>query len=169
VIDEIKAGSILIKESTQLPETVQIESSPCVRGWQVVKDFDVHGMDRKIRKAGWSFFSLAGEIQALAFGADKPLMIRRAIMRILHSPQSQKFNALEITHVRSKRFLGVRYLRVSAQSRNIQRSLFLVPAAGTRKQSQTTSAAAGTTGWNTISPKGLPFRAAGPRAKLHQA
>jgi len=48
---------------------------------------------------------------------------RRTIEEILARLKSEKFNSLEITRVASeasKRFLGVRLVTVSAQSRHIQ-------------------------------------------------
>jgi hypothetical protein len=51
--DTIKPGTILIKEGTLLPETLQFESESCVPGWRLVKDLDRCGLAGKIHKAGW--------------------------------------------------------------------------------------------------------------------
>jgi hypothetical protein len=129
--ETIKTGTILIKEDTLQPETLRFESESCVPGWRLVKDLDGYGLDRKIRAAGWTFFRLAGEITATVFGIDEEKMARRAIERILMNPKLEKFNSLEITRVApvaSKRFLGVRYVTVSAHSRHIQESLLLFRA-----------------------------------------
>ena len=129
--ETIKAGTILIKEGTLLPEDLRVESDSCVPGWRLVKDLDGYGLDRKIHEAGWTFFCLAGETKATVFGSDGEKMVRRAIERILGDPRSEKFNSLEIVRVAlvpSKRFLGVRYATVSAQSRHIQETLVLSPA-----------------------------------------
>ncbi len=126
--DTIKTGTILIKEGTLLPGALRFESEPCVPGWRLVKDLDGYGLDRKIHGAGWTFFCLAGEIGATVFGFDGQKTIRRAVERILANPKSERFNSLEITRVASKRFLGVPYASVSAQSRHIQESLVLFRA-----------------------------------------
>src|SRR5882672_513129 len=123
--DTIKPGTILIKEGTRLPEAVRFESEPCVPGWRLVKDLDGCGLDRKIRDAGWTFFCLAGQRGATVFGIDEQKALSRAVEQILASPESTEFNSLEIMRVASetsKRFLGVRYVTVSAQSRHIQAS-----------------------------------------------
>jgi hypothetical protein len=133
VQEAIRAGAILIKEGTILPEALQIESEPCVPGWGLVKDFDGCGLDRVIWENGWTFFCLAGEIRSIAFGIDEPRMVRRAIERILANPKSETYNSLEITRVASKRFLGVPYMSVGAQSRHIQESLFLMHTKGLAK------------------------------------
>ena len=121
--DTIKTGTILIKEGTLLPESLRFESESCAPGWRLVQNLDRYELDRKIREAGWTFFYLAGEIRATVFGIDEEKMVRRTIEEILARLKLEKFNSLEITRVASeasKRFLGVRYVTVSAQSRHIQ-------------------------------------------------
>ena len=129
--DAIETGTILIKEGTLLPEALRFESEPYAPGWRLVKNIDGYGLDRKIHEAGWTFFCLAGETKATVFGIDEEKMVRRAVRQILAKLKSEKFNSLEITRVTSvasKRFLGVRYVTVSAQSRHIQESLVLFRA-----------------------------------------
>jgi len=126
--ETIKTGTILIKEGTFLPDALQFESEPCATGWRLVKDLDGYGLERKIHEAGWTFFCLAGEIEATVFGLEGQETVRRAVKRILAKLKSEKFNSLEITRVASKRFLGVPYASVSARSRHIQESLVLFRA-----------------------------------------
>jgi hypothetical protein len=130
------AMAILIREGTRLPANVSIESEAFLPGWRLIKGLDGYALDRKIRDAGWTFFCLAGETRATVFGIDGAKMVRRAIEqilgnRVLANPKREKFNSLEITQVAavaSKRFLGVRYVTVSARTRHIQEGLGLVPA-----------------------------------------
>ena len=143
--DTIKPGTILIKEGTLLPEAVRFESEPCVPGWRLVKDLDGCGLDRKIRDAGWTFFCLAGQLGATVFGIDEQKTLSRAVGQILANLESAEFNSLEIMRVTSeasKRFLGVRYVTVSAQSRHIQESAFLFGAKDlpVRDRAQSTAA-----------------------------
>jgi hypothetical protein len=124
--DTIKTGTILIKEGTLLPEVVlRFESEPCAPGWRLVKNLDGDGLGRKIHEAGWTFSWRAGEIGATVFGLDEQKTLRRAVGQILANLESAEFNTLEIMRVTSeasKRFLGVRYVTVSALSRHIQES-----------------------------------------------
>jgi len=125
VPDTIKPGTILIKEGALLPETMRFESESCLPGWRLVKDLDGCGLDRKIREAGWTFFRVAGQLGATVFGLDEQKTARRALEQILANLESAELNCLEIMRVASepsKRFLGVRYVTVSAQSRHIQAS-----------------------------------------------
>jgi hypothetical protein len=129
--DTIKTGTILIKEGTLLPESVRFESEPCAPGWRLVKNLDRYGLDRKIHEAGWTFSWRPGEIGATVFGLDEQKTLRRAVEQILANLESAEFNSLEIMRVASEasmRFLGVHYVTVSAQSRDIQESASLFKA-----------------------------------------
>ncbi len=123
--ETLKAGSVLIKEGIPLPKGLHIGSDPYVPGWRLVRNFDGPALDSAVRQAGWTFFRLAGEIKAAVFGFDTEKTARRAVARILAKPRSKQFNSLAITEVISKRLLGIPYVRVVAQSRHIQESLFL--------------------------------------------
>jgi hypothetical protein len=123
--DTIKRGTILIKEGTLLPEVLRFESELCAPGWRLVKNLDGYGLGRKIHEAGWTFAWRPGEIGATLFGLDEQMTLRRAVEQILANLESAEFNSLEIKRVASeasKRFQGVCYVTVSAQSRDIQES-----------------------------------------------
>ncbi len=143
--DTIKTRTILIKEGTLLPEALRFETEPYVPGWRSVKNLDGYGLDREIHEAGWTFFCLAGETRATVFGIDGEKMVRTAIERIVANPKSEKFNSLEIVRlalVASKRFLGVCYVTVSAQSRHIQKSAILSRDKGLQEWDRASVAAA---------------------------
>jgi hypothetical protein len=126
--DVTEAGRIFIREGTPLPDTLQFESEPYTPGWRSVQSVDGYGLGRKIHDAGWTFFCLAYETKATVFGIDGEKMVRRAIERIMANRELEKFNSLEIVRVASlasKRFLGIRHVTVSAQSRHIQESLVI--------------------------------------------
>jgi hypothetical protein len=127
VLNAIEAGRIFIREGTALPKTLPLESEPYMSGWRSVESLNGYGLGRKIHDAGWTFFCLAYETKATVFGMDAGKMVHRAIERILASceAEAEKFNSLEIVRVawwNSKRFLGIRHVTVSAQSRHIQES-----------------------------------------------
>jgi hypothetical protein len=143
--DSIKTGTILIKEGTLLPEVLRFESEPCTPGWRLVKNLDGYGLGRKIHEAGWTFSSRAGAIGATVFGLDEQKTLRRAVEQILANLESAEFNSLEIMRVASeasKRFVGVRYVTVSAQSRDIQESAILFRAKDLPVRDRARSAAA---------------------------
>lgn len=127
--DVIGAGTILLREGTSLPETLQLESEAYLPGWRLVKNLAALGLGRKLQEAGWSFFCLAGDSNATVFGFGEEKTVRRAVERILGKRDCKNFNGLEVTRVSSsvsKRFLGVIHVTLSAHSRHIQESVFLV-------------------------------------------
>ena len=125
MLNAIEEGRIFIREGAALPKTLQIESEPYMSGWRSVQSLDGYGLGRKIHDAQWTFFFLAYETKATVFGIDEEKMVRRAIERILANRKLEEFNSLEFVRVASKRFLGIRHVTVSAQSRHIQESPFL--------------------------------------------
>lgn len=143
--DTIKTGTILIKEGTLLSEDLRFESEPCALGWRLVQNLDGSGLDRKIHEAGCTFSWRAGEIGATVFGIDEQKTLRRAVEQILANLESAEFNSLEIMRVASeasKRFLGVRYVTVSAKSGHIQESAPLFRAKDLQGRDRARSAAA---------------------------
>jgi hypothetical protein len=53
--DTIKAGSILMQAGTLAPESLRVEAELYWQGWEMIQDCDGDVLDRKIRRAGWSF------------------------------------------------------------------------------------------------------------------
>lgn len=153
--DEIKTGTVLIKEGALLPEALRFEGESCVPGWRSVRDLNGYALDRKVREAGWTFFFLAGEIRTIAFGADEQSTVRRAMRRILANPRSKQFNSLEITRVASKRFLGLPYMRVGAHTRHVQEGLILFSAERTQESGGTKLTATRAKAWGLTSTKAL--------------
>ncbi len=126
--EKITTGTILIKEGTPLPECLRLESEPYLRGWRLVENLNSRGLDRKIREAGWTFFYMAGGVNATAVGSDLERTTRRAIKKVIGSMELDGFNCLEIAQVVEKHFLGLPYVTVSAHPRHIQESMFLFHA-----------------------------------------
>jgi hypothetical protein len=122
------SGTILIREDTLLPAGLVVDSEVFLSGWRIVKNLDRSALTRKIERANWNFFYLAGEIRATVLGRDRPGTLRRAVKRVLAKQEGRKFNSLEITKVVSKRFLGIPFMSVTAHSRHIQQGIGLVPA-----------------------------------------
>jgi hypothetical protein len=121
----IEIGTLLVKAGTLLPESLHLESDPYLKGWRLVKNLDSSGMDRKLCEAGWTFFYMAGEVNAIVFGCDSEKKTRRAVKKVITNMKSDRFNCLEISQVAAKGFLGLPYVTVSAHPRHIQESMFL--------------------------------------------
>lgn len=131
----VQAGAILMQDWPGMPQIVGLESEPCFEDWSLVKVLDGFALDRKIHAAGWNFFFMAAEVRAMFFGSLKPAKVRSALKRILAKTKPQHFNALEVTAIVARHFLGVPYVTVSAHSRHIQHSCNL-DSAELRRASQ---------------------------------
>ena len=125
----VQTGTILIKESPLTPGLFGLEIESYSEKWSMVKTLDGFGVEHKISGAGWHFFFMAAEVKAMFFGAARAKKIQNALQRIFGKIKTetgqQPLNALEITGIATKRFLGVPYTIVSAHSRHIQRSCYL--------------------------------------------
>jgi len=126
--EKIKVGMILIKEGTPLPGSLQLESEPYLKGWRLVKNLGSSGMDRKLCEAGWTFFYMAGELNAMVFGSDSGKTTRRAVKKVIAGMKSDRFNCLEISQVAARAFVGLPYETVAVHPRHIQESVFLFHA-----------------------------------------
>jgi len=127
----IEVGTLFIKEGTHVPETLSIESDPYLKGWSRVKNLSCPGLDRKLSEVGWTFFFMAGEVSAMAFGSNSKRTIRRAVGNVIANMRSGRFNCLEISRVEAKSFLGLPYVTVAGHPRHVQESVYLFQAKGT--------------------------------------
>ena len=105
-----KSGRSSLRQGTPLPEGLRLESDPYLKGWERVKNLGSSGLDRKLSEAGWSFFYMAGEVNAMAFGSNSEKTIRRAVKSVIANMKSDRFNCLEISRVAAKSFLGLPYV-----------------------------------------------------------
>src|SRR5579884_4257789 len=125
----VQVGSILVKESlmpTLLGLGIEdLDVERYSEDWNLVRTLDGFALDRKIRGAGWNFFFMVGEVKTVFYGAIGAKKIQNALHRIFEKITEKPYNALEITGIVRKRFLGVPYTIVSAHSRHIQQSCYL--------------------------------------------
>ena len=121
----IHVGTILIEESSLTAGLFGLEIEHSWGNWNAVKTLDGFALDRKIRDAGWNFFFMAGEVKAVFLGAIEAKKIQNALQRIISKRRHEPYNALEVTGIVAKRFLGVPYTIISAHSRHIQQSCYL--------------------------------------------
>ena len=128
----VQVGSILIEEGPRLKQLLGLESVPYSGDWSLVDAPDGLALDRQIRASGWNFFFMADEVTAMFLGPLGPQKIQNALKRILAKLVPKHFNALEVTKIMAKRFLGVPYTVVSAHSRHIQQSCYLDDTAARR-------------------------------------
>jgi hypothetical protein len=119
------AGTLFIREDTIFPGGLIIETETFLPGWRAVRNCDGYRLGRKIEELKWNFFYLAGELKAIVLGRQGPASLRRALRSILAKPAARKFNSLEIREIRSRWFLGIPFVIVTANFRHIQQGLAL--------------------------------------------
>ena len=115
-----------MKDGTPLPEGLDASSNALLPGWRTFANLNGYALTRKIEASNWHFFCLAGAPRASALGGDRQTTLQRAVKQILAKTANEKYNALEVTKITAKRFLGVPYLRVCAHLRHIQEGILLV-------------------------------------------
>ena len=122
--EDIAAGSVLIKSSLRLPESVRFASKQygC---WKLLAGVGRFAAERKLSEVGWNFFFVVPEATRSTLSSNRSKALRRALKKILSTPEAQNLNALEIVGVTTRRFLGLHYAKVVAYPRHIKRSSFL--------------------------------------------
>jgi hypothetical protein len=121
----VQVGTILLESQPVMAQALELESEPYAGNWSLVKALDGFALDHKIRDAGGNFFFMAAEVRTMFFGAIGAEKIRNALRRILGKVKQEHFNALEVTGIVAKRFLGIPYTVVMAHSRHVQQSCTL--------------------------------------------
>ena len=122
--EEIVAGSVLIKSSLRLPQSVRFASKR-YGSWKLLAGVDGFAAERKLSEAGWNFFFVVPEIRRSALSSNRSKALRRALKKIVSATEAQNSNALEIVRVTTQRFLGLHYTKVVAHPRHIKGSSFL--------------------------------------------
>lgn len=139
---KIETGAVLIKDGTDMPESLHLESEPYLKGWRRVKNLSSSAIDRKLCEVGWTFFFMAREVNAMAFGSDSEKTTRRAVSKIIANMKSGGYNCLEISRVAAKSFLGLPYVTVAGHPRHIQETVYFFRANHVSEADQTAVAAA---------------------------
>jgi len=124
----VHVGSVFIKDRSLITQLLELQTEAYCEDWNIVRELDSCALDRKAHAVGWQFFFIAAEVKAMFWGLAVEKRIQKAIRKILTNVQLHNFNALELTAIVSKHFLGVPYTIVSAHSRKLQQSNSLTSA-----------------------------------------
>ena len=120
---DIKAGTIMLRSGLMLHSDMTLRTDTYSNQWEIVQEGGA--MDNAARAVGWHFFFTAGTVNAFAFGRREGKNARTAIDNILSQVQAQGFNAMEVTEISTKHFLGIPYLSVCAHARHLQKGHIL--------------------------------------------
>jgi hypothetical protein len=111
---------LLVREGAELPPDLPTENAAFLPGWRVVKNFDSYAFRDRLREANWRFLQLRGGKETRVMGLGRLEILRRGVARMLADLKGRKFNALEITVLGSKSFLGMILLNIAVNPRHFQ-------------------------------------------------
>jgi hypothetical protein len=119
-----ETGAILIKNGTELPEPLVLESDRDGTGWaSVANHLNGRQLEKALTNAGWTFFYMAASIRTTAFGFERRQMVNAAMKRVIGKVRLQRCNCLEVDDVSMHSFLGIPYVSISAHPRHIQQGM----------------------------------------------
>jgi hypothetical protein len=122
----IRAGTMMIQEGLLVPKGLNLVTDGYSQHWRSVTGLDSIGLERKIRGAGWHLFTLAGPgPTAIVLGRGGRTRMQHGVERIATKVRNLNFNCFGITAILPKRFLGIPYRLVQADSYHIQQSCVL--------------------------------------------
>lgn len=114
-------GSMFIMDGLLLPPALRFEGKPYCDGWRLVRGLNSQEIDTCARDCGWNLISIGSGMKRSALGFGRAWSLRRATDRLLVEARKNAFNAMEITHVNARQFLGLHLVSVSAHSRSLQK------------------------------------------------
>jgi len=123
-LQDIHAGSVLIKSDARLPEALHFESKQHGT-WKVLTDTNGFEVERMLSEVGWHFFFLVPEIKIAALSFNRNQAIRTALKKVFAAVDEQDLNALEIVKITAKRILGLHYVSIVAHPRHAKNSPYL--------------------------------------------
>lgn len=112
-------GMILFRENAVLPDFTK-DSELFMPGWRIIKNLDGYALQQKMKGSNWSIRHVVGEKKARVMGRTTQETLLRGIKLILTELRGRRFNALEVTVVTVRRFLGVTYLSISANLKHFE-------------------------------------------------
>jgi hypothetical protein len=120
--DRIRPGTMLIEDGTYTPESLVIDTEHYSAGWSSIMKSAGAELGKEIEDAGWTLFYMAGEIRGSGFGFNDQSRTARAVAHLINAVRRENCNCLEITQMRQRSFLGLRYTSLVAHARHIQKS-----------------------------------------------
>jgi hypothetical protein len=134
VVESLHGEEVFVRRNTSLPGTVKMEDQLVLGEWNLVSRLSPAEFDKELYKAGWQFFYIPPEVRASALGFNRKHAIERVLNKLLVKADAAKLNAVQLTSVEAKKFLGIHYASISACLRHVQKSLILSPASATTEQ-----------------------------------
>lgn len=120
----LSVGSVLFKSDMPLPKWFRFNCEDYGR-WKKLFDADSHAVERTALAVGWHFSYIAKAVRCSAFGLTRQSAMRRAAKKLMEMAGVSRFNSLEITEIRARRWVGLYHATVVAHPRHLQPTPFL--------------------------------------------
>ena len=120
--DRIRVGTMLIEDGTHTPESLVAGTERYSAGWSSITKSTSAQLGKELENAGWTFFYMAGEIHTSGFGFNDQSRTDRAMAHVIDAVRREHCNCLEITQMKQRSFLGLRYTSLVAHARHIRMS-----------------------------------------------
>jgi hypothetical protein len=104
-----------------VPPSLRFEGQAYSNGWKLLRSVKSSEIDASVRDCGWNFVFMAELMKRTAFGMARGSSLRKAADKILSQTKESAFNAVEITGVRTRQFLGIHCATVAAHARSLQK------------------------------------------------
>jgi hypothetical protein len=131
---KIDPGTILVEQDATLPQCFLVREGSYPNAWKrVTHGLTFRELEDELAATGWTFFYMAKSITMTGYGFDPAKMVHAALRRVIATVIRQGCNSLELDSVTLHSFLGVRYVRVAAHARHIQKSMIFSGPADLRR------------------------------------
>ena len=117
-----------------VPPSVRFEGRPYADGWRILSNLKSSEIGTRARDCGWNFFFMAELTKRSGFGLSRCSALRRAAKKILSQARTDAFNAVEITEITARQFLGLHCVTVGAHFRSLQKSWQLKDVSARRRE-----------------------------------
>jgi hypothetical protein len=114
-----ETGSILLASGSPMPPSLVLQADSFLNGWGVVENSGAR-VEQQMLDAGWTFFFMAGELRATAFGFDDTRTLSRALSRLAALVRTLGCNSFEVAQISQRSFFGGSQVSVSGHARHLQ-------------------------------------------------
>jgi hypothetical protein len=109
---------VLVKAGAEIPQLAC--HSRRVAGWNLIDRANAYDLDASLRKQGWYFLFFVPRIEASAFALTSEAVLQKAGRKVFRKADLQGFNALEITTIRKRNYLGMKYVRLAVHPHEVR-------------------------------------------------
>lgn len=117
-------GSLLLRATAKLPESLRLETRPFAPGWNLLVGESVSTLDRRLRDGGWNLFWVAGVVEGGGLALTRERALQRAFEEVL-AQLDQRLNCVEVTDIRVRTLFWLHHASLAAQGRHLQKGFVL--------------------------------------------